>query len=136
MRQWLFQTCNEFGFYQTSSQEQPVFGRYFPLAFSVQFCIDLFGSQYTENFLDQAIDATNMQYGALDIDTDRIFYTYGTIDPWHALGLVNSTNPLSPSILVNGASHCADMYEIGTADFEELQNAKRSVLEQVQNWLD
>ncbi|KAJ8951301.1 hypothetical protein NQ318_008205 [Aromia moschata] len=43
MRQWIYQTCTEYGWYQTSSQADPVFSDKFPLDFFTQLCIDVYG---------------------------------------------------------------------------------------------
>ncbi len=44
-RQWVYQTCTEFGFYQTSNfgKDKP-FG-YFPLQYSIHQCQDVFGAK-------------------------------------------------------------------------------------------
>lgn len=42
-RQWTYQTCTEFGFYQTSDKESSVFGDKFPAEFFVQQCSDVYG---------------------------------------------------------------------------------------------
>lgn len=42
-RQWTYQTCTEFGFYQTSSQSHHVFGNKFPVNFFIDMCADIFG---------------------------------------------------------------------------------------------
>lgn len=44
-RQWMYQTCTEFGFYQTSSAEPEVFGDYFNQDFFIQQCEDVFGKK-------------------------------------------------------------------------------------------
>lgn len=44
-RQWMYQTCTEFGFYQTSSGESEVFGDHFNIDFFIQQCQDIFGSK-------------------------------------------------------------------------------------------
>lgn len=42
-RQWLYQTCTEFGFFQTSNQNDSVFSNQFPSDFFVDMCTDIFG---------------------------------------------------------------------------------------------
>lgn len=42
-RQWIYQTCSQFGWYQTSSSKQQVFGQALPIEFYVRLCSDLFG---------------------------------------------------------------------------------------------
>lgn len=44
-RQWFFQTCNEFGWYQTSSGSDHGFGTMFPVDWYIQLCRDLFDGQ-------------------------------------------------------------------------------------------
>lgn len=44
-RQWMFQTCTEFGFYTTSSGTSDIFGNHFELEFFVQQCMDIFGQK-------------------------------------------------------------------------------------------
>lgn len=44
-RQWFFQTCNEFGWYQTSSGDDHGFGSSFPVDWYIQMCKDLFENQ-------------------------------------------------------------------------------------------
>jgi len=42
-RQWTYQTCTEFGFFQTSNQNDHVFGNKFPAEFFIDMCSDIFG---------------------------------------------------------------------------------------------
>ena len=44
-RQWTYQTCAEFGFYQTSNDNTLLFGDKFPAEFFVRQCQDIFGKQ-------------------------------------------------------------------------------------------
>lgn len=67
-RQWTFQTCNEFGFFQTSNKKPQIFGNKFSLDFSIKQCADLFGSKFNGSYLEYATDRTNILYGALDIE--------------------------------------------------------------------
>lgn len=45
MRQWIYQTCNEYGWYQTSTSNNQVFGKSFPLSLNIAHCGDIYGSQ-------------------------------------------------------------------------------------------
>lgn len=42
MRQWFYQTCNEFGWYQTAADGTTIFGSKMPLKLSTQMCTDLY----------------------------------------------------------------------------------------------
>ena len=48
-RQWMYQTCTEFGFYQTSTARPLLFSETFPVDFFVQQCADIFGPRYNFN---------------------------------------------------------------------------------------
>lgn len=64
----------------------------------------LFICRYDSDFLSESIEATNDFYGALKPQTKNVLYVHGSIDPWHALGLVNSTNSALPTIYIEGES--------------------------------
>ena len=56
---------------------------------------------------------TNTARGARDIAASNVTYPSGTIDPWHVLGITNSTklhNPTERAVFIGGTAHCADMY--------------------------
>jgi hypothetical protein len=44
-RQWTYQTCTEFGFFQSSDLEEQPFGNDFPIRFSIRQCQDVYGIQ-------------------------------------------------------------------------------------------
>lgn len=48
------------------------------------------------------IERTNIFYGALDLELTNAVFVHGSIDPWHALGITESTNPEAPSIYIKG----------------------------------
>lgn len=103
-RQWTYQTCTEFGFFQTSSYQPQIFGDKFPVDFFVKQCEDIFGPKYNANFLDKSIDRTNTLYGALNIEVSNVVFVHGSIDPWHALGITKTVNQGAPAIYINGYS--------------------------------
>lgn len=45
MRQWTYQTCTEFGFFQTSNNISSIFGDKFPAEFFVRQCADIYGDR-------------------------------------------------------------------------------------------
>lgn len=100
--QWTYQTCNEFGFYQTSDDKQRIFGDRFPLVFFVKQCTDFYGSHFDADYLFSSINKTNDYYLALTPNTTNVLYVHGSIDPWHALGLIKSNDPKLPIIYIEG----------------------------------
>lgn len=45
MRQWTYQTCNEFGFYQTSDNKSDTFGDRFGVDFFIRQCMDIYSER-------------------------------------------------------------------------------------------
>lgn len=101
-RQWVYQTCTEFGFYQTSTYEPHIFGQQFPIDFFVKQCNDIYGDIYDDNFLNAAIDRTNTLFGGLNIEVSNVVFVHGSIDPWHALGILKTVYQDAPAIYIEG----------------------------------
>ncbi|CAG9821606.1 unnamed protein product [Phaedon cochleariae] len=135
-RQWTYQTCTEFGFYQTSDYKPQIFGDKFPLDFSVQQCVDIFGPEFDMKFQQKAVDDTNVAYGALDIEVTNVLFVHGSVDPWHALGITKTLNNYAPAIFIEGTAHCADMYPARDSDLPQLKAARVQIQQQISSWLD
>lgn len=101
-RQWIYQTCTEFGFFQTSTARPKLFSETFPVDFFVQQCTDIFGPRYGIHLLERSVARTNTFYGAKDIEVSNVVFVHGYIDPWHALGITESSKPQAPAIYING----------------------------------
>lgn len=101
-RQWVYQTCTEFGFYQTSDNVNLLFGNRFDVDFFIKQCEDIYGTRFDNVALTKAIKRTNTYYGALHAPTTNVIYVHGSIDPWHALGLTKSDDPAKPTIYITG----------------------------------
>ncbi|XP_053672451.1 putative serine protease F56F10.1 [Anopheles nili] len=126
-RQWTYQTCNEFGFYQTSNNASSLFGDHFPAEFFVRQCADIYGARFGADSLARAVYRTNTNYGALDPATTNVLYVHGNIDPWHRLGLTESNDIHMPTILIDGTAHCANMYEPSDNDPPQLKQARLEI---------
>ncbi|XP_032526594.2 putative serine protease K12H4.7 [Danaus plexippus] len=133
-RQWMYQTCTEFGFYQTSSSEIEVFGD-FSLEFFIQQCKDVFGSKFNDAFINDAAKWTNSDYGGLNIPAKRVVYVHGSIDPWHALGMTTTEENDAPAIFIRGTAHCANMYPASKNDNPGLVSARMEVRSYLESWL-
>ncbi|XP_060535811.1 thymus-specific serine protease-like [Cylas formicarius] len=135
MRQWLYQTCTEFGFYQTSNQETKVFGDRLPLSFFTGLCGDVFGDGFDEGVVAAAVATTNTRYGAKDARVTNVVHVHGSFDPWHPLGVTRTRDDASPAFLINGTAHCANMYPETDGDPEELKKVRREVHRLIGVWL-
>ncbi|KAK7788861.1 hypothetical protein R5R35_007892 [Gryllus longicercus] len=134
-RQWMWQTCTEFGFYQTSSGKPDLLGNYFPLEYFVRQCADVFGPRYNGTLLQHAIDQTNIEYGGLAVDTSRVVFVHGSVDPWHALGITHTLLPKCPAIYIKGTAHCANMYPAAPSDLPQLKAARKMIDSLLTQWL-
>lgn len=134
MRQWIWQSCNEFGFFQTTTVSTEA-GRHLPHPFkafdslTVEFagrliCEEAYG---LKDYAHPATEWTNTAYGDRAVVGDNIVLVNGNMDPWHALGVVNSTDPYFEScvsadctaqkttknedvVFLANTAHCRDMY--------------------------
>lgn len=74
----------------------------------------------------------------LDVAATRVIFPSGTIDPWHALGVTNSTplaNPLEGPCYILGTAHCADMHAPAASDPPSLTWARESIAAAVARWV-
>ncbi len=67
-RQWTYQTCTEFGWYQSSSQPGHPYTDMFNVSFFEKQCSDIYGSRYNLDLLNKGIKRTNTFYGAKNIE--------------------------------------------------------------------
>ncbi|XP_016836999.1 thymus-specific serine protease-like, partial [Nasonia vitripennis] len=107
-RRWIYQVCTEFGWFHRFKK-----------------------------ILILGVERTNLQFGGLDIadSVTNIVLVNGSNDPWHAAGVVNSTNPRSPVIYVEGAGHCPLIHPPRSADNAPLAEGKQRVEKIVDFWL-
>jgi len=133
-RTWLWQTCTEFGYYQgTDGMNQP-FGTSMPYVTELkEYCTAVFG--ISEANVNAQINQTNYIYGSTGLQLTNVVLPNGSLDPWHALGILSDINPSSLARLISYTSHCMDMMETSSYDSTELTNARQTIQTQVQLWL-
>ena len=136
---WGWQTCNEFGFYQTCEVGSQCFFTqgYNTLPTDDGFCQENWG--ITPPMIQASIDASNKHYGALRPDlahnATRILYVNGNVDPWSGLSILKSPAPTLPILIVEGASHHAWTHPSTPADQPSVIKARALIREQVAEWL-
>ena len=117
LRSWLWQTCTEFGFYQTceTNSSCPYGKGYHTLGQDFQICDYAFGISKTEVL--ESIEQTKEYYGGNKLlqGGSRIVSVNGNVDPWATLArdddTPNSDDPLLPTFMVEGASHVS-LYDV------------------------
>ncbi|XP_006861990.1 PREDICTED: putative serine protease K12H4.7-like [Chrysochloris asiatica] len=100
-RQWLYQSCTEFGFFQTTdSKNHPFSG--VPLRYFLKLCSDAFGLKFSTDSVSRAIRTTNRHYGGLKVNGSKIIFPNGSSDPWHVLGVTKNIREDLPAVFMKG----------------------------------
>jgi len=133
VRQWTYQTCAEFGYFQTtdsSSKRQP-FGDLVPLSYYTDLCRQAFGFDFLPR-----IKATNNYYGGnKPYGATNILFVNGSLDPWHALSVRKNLSETITAIYINGTAHCANMSPARSTDPPGLAIAQQQISDQIGLWL-
>jgi hypothetical protein len=136
MRAWTYQTCSEFGYYQTTSSSKQPFAIWKQL--NVGFFREVCRAAFDGWNVDPETAWKNEEYGSVAIDASNILFGAGTVDPWHALGITNDTvlaQPTEVAAFMSGTSHCRDLYAPADSDPPEVQWAHAKTAEAVAGWL-
>ena len=132
MRSWLWQTCTEVGFYQTSNDSSPFASFYHLIDMDMEICRVAYN---ITNVYDN-VQATRDYYGGLDIsDGSRVLSVNGNVDPWSTLGLHESPKHSLPVKMVNGASHHYWTHAVQDSDAPEVVQIREYIYSVVFEWL-
>ncbi|XP_059806855.1 thymus-specific serine protease [Hypanus sabinus] len=132
-RQWYYQTCSEFGYYQTCEDKSCPLSRWLTLPSQVDICAQVFG--IAASSVQGAVSFTNEYYGADKPKSSRIVFVNGDIDPWHALSVLKNQSHSELAVLINGTAHCANMHPPKQDDPLSLQQARKRIDDQIGVWL-
>ncbi|XP_046804332.1 putative serine protease K12H4.7 isoform X2 [Lucilia cuprina] len=131
IRQWFYQTCNEYGWYQTSASMQQPFGTKFPAKLYTTLCQDAYGEEFTEEYIENQVKKTNEFFGGLQLEVENVYMTHGQLDPWRAMGIQEE----GKATIIPMRAHCKDFGSITDKDNEELKASKIKLKELVKEWL-
>ncbi|XP_032094626.1 thymus-specific serine protease [Thamnophis elegans] len=134
MRQWFFQTCTEFGYYQTCEDPDCPFSPQMTLASQLEICSQVYNISYRN--VSEGVSFTNDYYGANHPKASRVLFVNGNIDPWYPLSVLKNESDSEPAILINGTSHCANMYSPAPGDPLSLIHARQQITSWVGKWLN
>ncbi|XP_067451983.1 thymus-specific serine protease [Thunnus thynnus] len=135
-RQWMYQTCTEFGFYQTCEDATCPFSGMVTLQRETRLCPVLFG--ISQHSLPRRIAFTNTCYGGDNPHTHRVLYVNGGIDPWQELSVVQERTgeaEEAQTVFIKDTAHCADMTSRRITDRVSLKKAKQEIEKHVASWL-
>eukprot|EP00571_Detonula_confervacea_P014391 CAMPEP_0172303592 /NCGR_PEP_ID=MMETSP1058-20130122/5115_1 /TAXON_ID=83371 /ORGANISM="Detonula confervacea, Strain CCMP 353" /LENGTH=604 /DNA_ID=CAMNT_0013014471 /DNA_START=96 /DNA_END=1910 /DNA_ORIENTATION=- len=158
-RSWMYQTCSEFGFYQTCNEDShcPYAKGYHDVSRDLEFCQTAFGIE--PDIVKKNIDSTLSYYGGWSLtpntgehmgpnnhssmlengdDTlhgqERIIFVTGDVDPWTELSFTKG-NKDHPSISVHGASHHFWTHKVKDSDSDCVVTARQTIYDTVSDWV-
>ena len=136
-RPWTYQTCNEFGYFQTTDSLEQPFSSWTELnmTFYQDICFEAFdGWENTPQ-----TTWINSLFGGVNIAGTNIIFPTGSIDPWHVLGIYDETPSLSDPTLeplfISGTAHCHDMSTPWHSDIPALTAAREVIAATVTRWM-
>jgi len=134
-RQWIWQTCNEFGYYQSTDSTNQPFGQHVPVAYIEDTeCTQVFGQTAAQ--IQANADTTNSYYKGVKGNEKKVFLPNGSIDPWHNLAIYQAAPDPSDTLgYMTGTSHCYDMGDDISTDPAQLTNVRNQITQQIGQWL-
>ncbi|KAM4835716.1 thymus-specific serine protease [Thomomys bottae] len=132
-RQWLYQTCTEFGFYVTCEHPGCPFSQLPALPSELELCEQVFG--LSASSVAQAVAQTNSYYGGQTPGATQVLFVNGETDPWHVLSVTRVLGPSELALLIPNASHCLDMAPERSSDSPSLRLGRQRIIHQLQAWL-
>ena len=138
MRQWTWQYCTEFAWFQVPNPDHPMRSSLINADYWVPYCQSIFGAGIGE----PAVDFYVKKYGGLDITGDNIVYANAIEDPWQWAGMRQIKHPLDTQknqraflIDCNNCGHCVDLSTPSPADTPGLTLARQRIQAQITAWL-
>jgi serine protease 16 len=136
-RTWLYQTCTEWGFYQTCDLGSgcPYTQGLHTLSVDLDICAAAFGIPPAAVL--SRVGDTNTTYGGRGIQGERILFVNGQIDPWHAASVLTPPpgSREEPTLWVPGASHHFWTHPSLPSDAPAIVQARQAIWAQVSHWL-
>nr|XP_018897159.1 PREDICTED: putative serine protease K12H4.7 [Bemisia tabaci] len=126
-RQWFYQTCTEFGWYQTSNNKDDVFGDKIPVQYFIDLCTDVYGPSFNNQHVNASTEETNTNYGGYTLPVSRVIFVHGSVDPWSPLGITSNPPDGSYAIFIKGVAHCASMLPETRDDPPQLTEAREKI---------
>lgn len=139
MRQWYFQSCTEYGYWQNANPDPALSSRssLINLDYHRHICQRLFGLEEPANTTE--LNKT-FYFPLMDELVTNIYFTNGSNDPWSTLSLAekngNAINSKLTYHLIEGSAHCDDLHTPRNSDSESLRQARQTLESLLGNWLE
>jgi hypothetical protein len=136
LRSWLWQTCQELGFYQTCEDKSlcPFARGFHSLEIDFEICEQAFGVSREDVAANVA--KSHAYYGGWKMDARRILSVNGDVDPWSMLALTTKRGDDLPTHWVKGASDHFWTHPVKETDGQEVMDARDIIYLKVMQWLE
>jgi len=144
-RAWFYQTCNEFGYFQTVRVAD------FPGRTNTLFTRGVANPSLWQGVCERVfnipasdvaarIRETNLYYGGLTPNVSRVFYINGEFDPWAELSITTVPQYLQNqdvhAMIVDHGSHCAGLESSQFDNTSNVQGVHTEMMRLAASWLD
>jgi len=142
-RQWTWQTCIEYGYWQTAPKAplRATRSRLIDLAYYEQGCKQAFGPSVP---MHAAVERINADYLAQSINIPRVVYANGKVDPWRRLSVsaapdapepTRPVDALEPQLVILDGHHCWDLYSLWDKSSESMKDVEATIDRTIVQWL-
>lgn len=132
MRQWMWQSCREFGWFQVANTGKSTSrSSQIDLQYHNEVCMRLYGKPMGK---DGALNK-KWYYPLFAADASKIIFTNGSNDPWLTLSVTENSaerNPDFDLFMMEGAAHCNDLRVGGLAS---VSSAQRDMDQIIAKWV-
>lgn len=132
IRQWVYQTCTELGWFQINAGENGVLPSAINKDHYAQFCAKHFG-------IIQLPDVTtfNTLYYEKVLQADSILFLNSKLDGWSDLSIRPDNKPSDriTAIEYEGGSHCSAMWDDFTLNHEPSSPLGQQIMKVAESWL-
>lgn len=135
LRQWMWQSCREFGWFQVANGTGKDTSRSsrIDLGYHEDICQRLYGVSMG---LDGALN-DNWYHPLFDPATSKIIFSNGSNDPWLTLSVTSHTSESNPEfgiLMMDGAAHCDDLTLM--TKYPSVKMAHTSIEKIIEGWLN
>eukprot|EP00826_Nyctotherus_ovalis_P064454 TRINITY_DN9455_c0_g4_i8.p1 TRINITY_DN9455_c0_g4~~TRINITY_DN9455_c0_g4_i8.p1 ORF type:complete len:454 (-),score=71.16 TRINITY_DN9455_c0_g4_i8:93-1454(-) len=134
LRQWNYQACNSFGWFQTPAFPRHIRWQGMNLTYWKRYCEAIFEEQKWPD-----TEHVNTVFAGEEIAKhgSNIFFTQGEQDGWQWAGIRGNlySNPRIEVAVIKDVSHCADLHTEKPSDPESLKEVRKREIRMLNKWL-
>lgn len=132
---WMFQSCTEFGYFQSSSSTSNIFTKNIPSQWFENCCIAAFGLEFNMNRTDEGVIRANNLYGGRMPNVTNVVFVNGGLDPWSRLSVLEDISYEAPAEIIPRVSHCSDLFSDSRDDPQELKDSRKYIKYLIKKWI-